>query len=604
MNDEPEIIKQLRLDEEKGLLKSDISITVDSPIEINQNDKKCEKINISFNDNNQVENNFEENISKKTDNFNKLLNLIADPIVIVDSKGKILETNNKIVEALGYNREDYIGKNIFKTDILSKKTKTILFKNLIKRMAGKKLLPYEIELKAKSGERIQFEINASKIEYQGRSADLIIFRNLTNRKELQEKIKENDLRLNAIFESLQAGVIIIDPEKHEILDINNFAAEMIGFSKDKIIGNICHNFICPAEKGKCPITDLNQNVDKSERKLIDKNKKLIDILKTVNIIKIDNRNALIESFVDISDLKESRSIVEKSKKQIEDILNAAADGIRIIGKDFKIIDMNKTMEKLIGMKKEESIGKTCSKLFGSGNNKCGTKNCSMIRVLKTGEGFQEEEKRIAIDGRTIDCLTCVTPYKDENGNIIGIIEDFRDITEVKKVKEELDEKEKRFKQFFESSPDYCYMVSSDGKILDINVSALNILGFTNKKEIIGKQIIPAVYSNETHAKELVKKWLKDGKLRNEEIKIKSKKEERIVLLSVDNVNDNTGNLIYSILMQKDITDINKAQEELKEKLEQLEKYKEVTVGRELKMIELKKKIKELEEKNSEEKVIA
>ena len=43
---------------------------------------------------------------------------------------------------------------------------------------------------------------------------------------------------------------------------------MIGASRDKVLNNICHRFICPAELGSCPVTDKEEKVDKSERELL------------------------------------------------------------------------------------------------------------------------------------------------------------------------------------------------------------------------------------------------------------------------------------------------------------------------------------------------
>ena len=44
------------------------------------------------------------------------------------------------------------------------------------------------------------------------------------------------------------------------------AARLIGAPRDEILGKICHKFICPAEEGLCPITDLGQAVDNTEQK--------------------------------------------------------------------------------------------------------------------------------------------------------------------------------------------------------------------------------------------------------------------------------------------------------------------------------------------------
>ena len=80
--------------------------------------------------------------------------------------------------------------------------------------------------------------------------------------------KESEERLQLILNSVQAGVLLIDPENHVIMDINPKAEKILDIKKESIVGNVCHEFICPACKGNCPITDLNQNVDNSERTVI------------------------------------------------------------------------------------------------------------------------------------------------------------------------------------------------------------------------------------------------------------------------------------------------------------------------------------------------
>ena len=74
-------------------------------------------------------------------------------------------------------------------------------------------------------------------------------------------------RFATIFNTQLNGIVIIDPETHTIVDANIAAVQMIGASREDVSGHICHKFICPAEKGRCPITDLGIDVDNRERVL-------------------------------------------------------------------------------------------------------------------------------------------------------------------------------------------------------------------------------------------------------------------------------------------------------------------------------------------------
>ena len=94
-------------------------------------------------------------------------------------------------------------------------------------------------------------------------------------KELRESLEN----LRVLMESLPLGVILIDAERHVIEDVNAEAARLIGASVDEIIGRRCHQYVCPAEEGNCPITDLEMEIETSDRFLINADGEQIPISK-------------------------------------------------------------------------------------------------------------------------------------------------------------------------------------------------------------------------------------------------------------------------------------------------------------------------------------
>ncbi len=123
---------------------------------------------------------------------------------------------------------------------------------------------------------------------------------------MEKEVLERNIELENIIRTLPTGVVLIDEQNHKIINANPLALEMFGMEKEEITGKICHKFICPAEKGKCPITDLGQEVDHSERALIRADGSELPILKSVVHINLNGRKCLLESFIDISDLKQAQ----------------------------------------------------------------------------------------------------------------------------------------------------------------------------------------------------------------------------------------------------------------------------------------------------------
>jgi two-component system cell cycle sensor histidine kinase/response regulator CckA len=127
---------------------------------------------------------------------------------------------------------------------------------------------------------------------------------ILDRKLAEEAVRESEDNLKTILYSIQMGVLVVDEETHVIVDLNEKAASMIGDSREKIVGSICHRYVCPAEEGKCPVTDLRKIVDSSERVLLTSSGEEVAIIKTVVPAVLGGRNRLIESFIDITERKQ------------------------------------------------------------------------------------------------------------------------------------------------------------------------------------------------------------------------------------------------------------------------------------------------------------
>jgi len=141
--------------------------------------------------------------------------------------------------------------------------------------------------------------------------------NVAVRRDIEEALQKSERHLRAVLESLQAGVVIIDAEGREIVDVNPAALALIGAPKEKVLGSVCHSFLCPADAGNCPITDLGQSIDHSERVLLNARGEKIPILKTVVEFETNNRRHLLESFIDITDLKQTQEDLRTAKNSAE-----------------------------------------------------------------------------------------------------------------------------------------------------------------------------------------------------------------------------------------------------------------------------------------------
>jgi PAS domain-containing protein len=81
------------------------------------------------------------------------------------------------------------------------------------------------------------------------------------RSRADEALRESEVRLKTVLDTVQAGIFVIDPDRHVIVGANAAAGRTVGTPREEILYSLCHQYICPAEEGECSITDLGKNLD-------------------------------------------------------------------------------------------------------------------------------------------------------------------------------------------------------------------------------------------------------------------------------------------------------------------------------------------------------
>ena len=151
------------------------------------------------------------------------------------------------------------------------------------------------------------------------------------------------------------------------------------------------------------------------------------------------------------------------------------------------------------------------------------------------------------------------------------------------------------RSLIEASLDPLVAISPDGKITDVNKSTEDVTGETRKK-LIGSDFSD-YFTEPAKAKEGYKQVFKKGTIRDYPLEIRHKNGSIVsVLYNASVYRDESGKIIGIFAAARDITKRKQAEKEAKKRIKELEKFHRLTVDRELKMVELKKEVKELKEK--------
>lgn len=249
----------------------------------------------------------------------------------------------------------------------------------------------------------------------------------------EEALGASEDYLKAILSSISAGVLVIDAETHEIMDVNSNALEAIGASREHVIGRVCHNFICPAEKGKCPITDLGQAVDKSERVLLRADGGKIPILKTVVTMTWKGHKYMVESFVDITERKKVERALLENQEKFKQLFMDSPEAAVYTDQNSLILDINPRFTELFGYSLDEVKGKDVNDVVVQ-NDKI--EEAEMLDKASLEGCLYHETVRKRKDGSLVPVSISVAPITFE-GKTIGSVGLYRDITERKRYERSL-----------------------------------------------------------------------------------------------------------------------------------------------------------------------
>ena len=245
---------------------------------------------------------------------------------------------------------------------------------------------------------------------------------------LDRKLKESEERFRTIIHSMQFGIVIIDAQTHTILDANKKALEIIGGTSDIVSGSVCHRFLCPAELGMCPVTDLKQTVDSSDRVLLTLQGKKIPIIKSVISTTLEGKEVLIESFVDIAERKQMEEILRESEERFRSLFDSALDMIQIIRPDGSFLHVNPAWKKTLGYSDDDIRKMSVFDVFHPDS----LRHCSIIfrELLGGAEALNIEAQFLTKDKKTISVEGNCTPELN-GGTVVSIRGIFHDITERK-----------------------------------------------------------------------------------------------------------------------------------------------------------------------------
>ena len=533
-------------------------------------------------------------LKESEEKYRSLFDSSPDLIVETDEKGNILAMNPMMVKSIGVPSDKLIGKNVF--DILPRETAEERAK--IARKALEEMKNQESE-DERAGQYFQ-NIYVPIINPDGKRTIQLITRDVTAQKKAEATLKESEERFRKLFDDAPAGIALVD-KNGIIQEANNSLLRLLSIRKEEFIGR---NFVQLAPAFGLDVTEnitdfsnrLVEKPPKREITFLNRNNSKTTINVQSSVIKSgDEILGVLYYIEDITERKRVEEMLRLNEEKLRKIIDSSPDNITVTDLNGIIIDCNQAAADMIGFStKEDIIGKNTLELIVLKDREKALEY--LKKTLELGPVKNVEYTFLKKDGSEFPAEISASVIQDSSGKPLSFMAITKDITERKKAELLLKESEEKLRRILDSSPDAITVTDLNGNIIECNQATLMMHGF-KKKELIGKNSLELFSPKDLErAKEGLKKTLESESVKNLEYTLLTKDgREFPAELSACLIKDTSGNPLSFVAITKDITERKKAEKNLKEKIEALERYKKLTVDRELKMIELKKQIKELEE---------
>jgi PAS domain S-box-containing protein len=237
----------------------------------------------------------------------------SDAVSWLDPEGRYLYVNEAACRSLGRSREELLSLGI--ADV-APDMQGDAWRAVWERVRSQGSMTFETRHATGQGQTFPVEVSITHVQFDEKEYAFKFARDISRRKQIEKDLRASEDYVMALLAAMPVGVVVIDAATHRITDANAFALTLMGQDREHVIGRACQRFLC-SEPGRCPITDLHQRVDHSERLLRRADGVCVPILKSVMPLVRQGRSYLVEAFGDLTEQKRAQADLQEAKEAAE-----------------------------------------------------------------------------------------------------------------------------------------------------------------------------------------------------------------------------------------------------------------------------------------------
>jgi len=506
-----------------------------------------------------------------------------DPVFVSDLEGKILQANDAVSQLLGFRQDEVLEQSLARF-ISPEETREFraALREVVERGVMRNVV---LNPRSAGGEVIPTSLNASALRGpDGRAIGVIgILRDM-------RELDKARAYAESLIKNAPDPVFVSDLEG-KILQANDAVFALLGFRPDELIEQSLSRIISPAEAREF-LAALREVVERGvtrNARLSPRSASGEGIPTTLNASALRDPDGKVVGAIGI--LRDMREL-DKARAYAESLIKNAPDPVFVSDLEGKILQANDAVSALLGFRPDELLEQSLSRFISPEETREFT--AALREVVERGVTRNARLNPRSASGEGIPTTLNASALRDSDGKVIGALGILRDMRE-------LDKARAYAESLIKNAPDPVFVSDLEGKILQANDAVFALLGF-RADELIEQSLSRIISPAETRAfLAALREVVERGVTRNAHLNPRSASGEVIPMtLNASALRDPDGKVIGAIGILRDmreyeqvVRDLEKSKSELQEKILDLEKFEEVVVGRELKMIALEKELESL-----------
>ena len=348
--------------------------------------------------------------------------------------------------------------------------------------------PYEVEFRMRrlDGEYRYMSCRAVPIlnadgsirEWVGANTDI------TDRFQAEEALRERNALLNSILESTPDIIVVKDREGRHVA-LNTNLANFYGKRIEDILGKDDSELLPPASAVPMMAKDreiMETGTTETYEEEVSNGERGSNYFLTTKAAWRDTEGniiGIIATARNINDRKQVEADLRERNALLNSILESTPDFIVVKDREGRYVAINSNAANFLGKPSEEIIGKDDLELLPNAAREIMAKD---RQIMATGIAETYEED-ISPDETPTTFLTTKVPWRDNQGNIVGVIATTRDISDRKQAEQKLRET----LEMLDLASDAIIIRDMDDRIIYWNQGAEKLYGWT-KAEVVGQYI--------------------------------------------------------------------------------------------------------------------